>query len=254
MLRRGQKHANADANASSKSQQVPPHRRSEERRCWRGKKHFEDRGGSGGRESRGERYFYRIALLTPRGEENRAPGHLPLLFGSLQLGCVFFHLAPGCVLKVLSKACVSKLHEETKKERGEKTEAEIKAYFLTFLRDSSSPFWRRTVTRKKGGKKKTKHTGAKLLFVFSFTFAIDLNFSWADMLCSSPMTSTVLNSSGSNTSCAQPINHRGAWQTNHLLMKWGSHEFLTAFVLFIKPDQTMKTQTSLKGKGGSHRE
>lgn len=31
-------------------------------------------------------------------------------------------------------------------------------------------------------------------------------------------------------------------------MKWGSHEFLTAFVLFIKPDQTMKIQTSLKGK------
>lgn len=74
------------------------------------------------------------------------------------------------------------------------------------------------------------------------------------MLCSSPVTPTVLNSSGSNTSRAQPINHWGAWQTNHLLMKWGSHEFLTAFVLFIKPDQTMKIQTSLKGKGGSRRE
>lgn len=74
------------------------------------------------------------------------------------------------------------------------------------------------------------------------------------MLCGSPATPTVLNSSGSNTSRAQPINHRGAWQTNHLLMKRGSHEFLTAFVLFIKPDQTMKIQTSLKGKGGSCRE
>lgn len=42
-----------------------------------------------------------------------------------------------------------------------------------------------------------------------------------------------------------------------LIIYWwegGSHEFLTAFVLFIKPDQTMKIQTSLKGKGGSRRE
>lgn len=46
----------------------------------------------------------------------------------------------------------------------------------------------------------------------------------------------------------QPINHLGVWQTNHLLMEWGRREFLTAFVLFIKPDQTMKIQTSLKGK------
>lgn len=65
-------------------------------------------GGAGG-----ERYFYRIALLTPRREENWVSGHLPLLFGSLRFG-LFLHLAPGCVLKVLSKACVSKLHEETK--------------------------------------------------------------------------------------------------------------------------------------------
>ncbi len=74
---------------------------------------------TGGLESerRGERYFYRIALLTPCREENWVSGHLPLLFGSLQLGCVFLHLAPGCVLKVLSKACVSKLHEETKERR-----------------------------------------------------------------------------------------------------------------------------------------
>lgn len=80
-----------------------------------GKKHFEDR--EGWKERRGERYFYRIALLTPRREENWVSGHLPLLFGSLQLGCVFFHLAPGCVLKVLSKAGTSKLHEETKRRR-----------------------------------------------------------------------------------------------------------------------------------------
>jgi len=66
------------------------------------------------------------------------------------------------------------------------------------------------------------------------------------MLCSSPATGTVLNSSGSNTSHAQPINHQRAQQTNHLLMKQGSHEFLTAIVLFIKPDQTMMIQTSFK--------
>lgn len=69
------------------------------------------------------------------------------------------------------------------------------------------------------------------------------------MLCGSPVTPTVLNSSGSNTSCAEPINHWGAQKTNNLLMKRGSHEFVTAFLIFIKPDQTMKTQTSLKGKG-----
>lgn len=66
------------------------------------------------------------------------------------------------------------------------------------------------------------------------------------MLCSSPVTGTVLNSSGSNTSHAQPINHQRAQKTNHLLMKQGSHEFLTAIVLFIKPDQTMRIQTSFK--------
>lgn len=48
--------------------------------------------------------------------------------------------------------------------------------------------------------------------------------------------------------CTTYQSPRGVWQTNNLLMKWGSHEFLTAFVLFIKPDQTMKIQTSLKGK------
>lgn len=69
------------------------------------------------------------------------------------------------------------------------------------------------------------------------------------MLCGSPVTPTVLNSFGSNTSHAEPINHWGAQQTNNLLMKQGSHEFLTAFILFIKPDQTMKIPTSLKGKG-----
>lgn len=66
------------------------------------------------RETGVERYSYRIALLTPCREQNRVSGHLPLLFSSLQLGCVFLHLAPGCVLKVLSKACTSKLHEDTK--------------------------------------------------------------------------------------------------------------------------------------------
>lgn len=69
------------------------------------------------------------------------------------------------------------------------------------------------------------------------------------MLCSSPATGTVLNSSGSNTSHAQPINHQRAQRTNHLLMKHGSHEFLTAIVLFIKPDQTMRIQTSFKKRG-----
>ena len=68
-------------------------------------------------ELKREIFFYRIALLTPCREENCVSGHLPLLFGSLLLGCVLLHLAPGCVLKVLSKACTSKLHEETK-ERG----------------------------------------------------------------------------------------------------------------------------------------
>lgn len=76
------------------------------------------RTGGVERERQGERYSRRIALLTPRREENWVSGHLPLLFGSLQLGCVFLHLAPGCVLKVLSKACTSKLHEETKEKGG----------------------------------------------------------------------------------------------------------------------------------------
>lgn len=89
-------------------------------------------------------------------------------------------------------------------------------------------------------------TARSSFFTLFFTFSIDLNFSWADMLCSSPATGTVLNSSGSNTSHAQPINHQRAQQTNHLLMKQGSHEFLTAIVLFIKPDQTMRIQTSFK--------
>lgn len=37
-------------------------------------------------------------------------------------------------------------------------------------------------------------------------------------------------------------------------MKQSSHEFLTAFVLFITPDQTMRVQTGLKGEavGGNN--
>lgn len=153
------------------------------------------------------KHIYRIAPLTPCCKENWVSGHLPLLCRSFWLGCVLLHLAPGCVLRVLFKACVSKLHRETKKE--EKTGVQIKAYFLRFLCDSSSTFCCCFVNRKK---KKTKHIGVKLVSpLFStllfFTFSVDLNFSWADMLCSSPVTPTLLNSSGSNTSRAQPINH-----------------------------------------------
>lgn len=120
----------------------------------------------GWRERQKERYYYRIALLTPCQEQNWVSGHLPLLFGSLWLGCVFLHLAPGCVLKVLSKACVSKLHGETK---GEKSGAQIKAYFLRFLCDSSLTFL--LLFCKEQEEKKTKHSGAKLvspLFVTLF--------------------------------------------------------------------------------------
>lgn len=86
-----------------------------ERRSWRGKNITKTRGAE--ERKKGEKYFYRIALLTPCREENWVFGHLPLLFSSLQLGYVFLHLAPDCVLKVLSKACGSKLHDETKERR-----------------------------------------------------------------------------------------------------------------------------------------
>lgn len=36
-------------------------------------------------------------------------------------------------------------------------------------------------------------------------------------------------------------------------MKRGNHEFLTAFVLFIRLDQTKRIQTSLEGKGKESR-
>lgn len=79
--------------------------------------------------------------------------------------------------------------------------------------------------------KETKHdrTCSSTLF-FSSSFYI-LTSIFHELICfvappphphpSPPVTPTVLNSSGSNTSCAPPINHQGAWQTNHLLMKRG---------------------------------
>lgn len=180
---------------------------------------------------------------------------------------VCFFIWPLAVCSRSSPKPVRANYMKRPKRRGEKG-AQIKAYFLRFLCDSSLTFL--LLFCKEGEEKKKKdktHQGTTwfssffTVFFFSFSFfffflhfPVDLNFSWADMLCGSPATPTVLNSSGSNTSRAQPINHRGAWQTNHLLMKRGSHEFLTAFVLFIKPDQTMKIQTSLKGNGGSRRE
>lgn len=193
---------------------------------------------------KGEKYPYRPAHLTPCWEENWDSEHLPLLFGCLPL--VFLCAAPGCVLKVLSEARVSRRHEERKEGK----RAQIKAYFLKFLCDSSLTISAAFVKRKK--KTATKQKGRTCFSSFSTffsTFSFYLDFSWVDMLCSSPVSPTVLNSCGSNTSWAQPINHRGAWQTNHLLMKRRGHEFLTAFVLFIKLDQTMGIQTSLKQKG-----
>lgn len=159
-------------------------------------------------------------------------------------------------LAVYSRASLKPLWVDyRKKQKSVEERAQIKTHFLRFLCDSSLNF--HCCFFQKEEEKKTKHIRAKLVPLrvsTFFTFSFDLNFSWVDMLCSSPVTPTVLNSSASNTSRAQPINHWGAWQTNHLLIEWGSHEFLTAFVLFIKPDQTMRIQTSLKGKGGSHRE
>lgn len=130
----------------------------------------------------------------------------------------------------------------------------------------SRPGW----VRHRGGKEKdnTTHQGGKKEKLVSTLFLLHfpLTSIFHELMCfvelllqqppPPPATPTVLNSSGSNTSavCTQPINHWGAWQTNHLLMRWGGHEFLTAFVLFIKPDQTMRIQTSLKGDGGSRRE
>lgn len=113
------------------------------------------------------------------------------------------------------------LSEQTtwRQKRGESRESQIKAYFLTccrwFITDLLLALWR---GRSKTAEQDREDWFFSMLYFF-FTFSIDLNFSWADMFCNSPLTPTVLNSSGSNTSRAQPINHQGVWQTNHLLMK-----------------------------------
>lgn len=63
-----------------------------------------------------------------------------------------------------------------------------------------------------------------------FIFSLDLSISHVEILCGSPATNVVLNLSGFNTSCAQAINHQRVQQTDHLLMKKSSHEFLSAFI------------------------
>lgn len=234
---------------------------------WRGeeKKHFED-GRAGARET-GKEIFPQNCSAYP-------PSRRELGFWT-PASVVWFSPAWLCVSSsgpwLCAQGPLQSLYEQTTwrdQREGGKRGHRLRHISSDFSVIHHWLFCCCFVKREKKRKKKTKHIRAQLgsrlfspfffflfpSFFFFLHFPVDLNFSWADMLCGSPATPTVLNSSGSNTSRAQPINHRGAWQTNHLLMKRGSHEFLTAFVLFIKPDQTMKIQTSLKGNGGSRRE